>query len=298
MSRLAFASQLPDQTGRTAVITGANSGIGFAAAVALAARGARVVLAVRDLDKGRAAARNVGPGAEARHLDLSSLASVRDFAAGIGEPFDYLINNAGAMSSTRHTTADGFESQLGVNHLGHFALTNLLLDRLTSRVVTVTSSAHRSANIDLDDLQWERRPYSPFGAYGQSKLANLLFTAELHRLLTAAGSPVRSTAAHPGWASTGFTITSGNRVLDRLSALATPLLAHGPEGGSLPTLLAAAGDIPGNSYAGPSRFGVRGPATLLERSAAAKDPQLARRLWTASEELTRTTFPLGPHATS
>jgi NAD(P)-dependent dehydrogenase (short-subunit alcohol dehydrogenase family) len=292
MTRLASASQLPDQTGRTAVITGANSGIGYATAAALAARGARVILAVRDLAKGEAAATTIGPNAQAHHLDLSSLASVREFAASIEGPFDYLINNAGSMSATRQVTADGFESQFGVNHLGHFALTNLLIDRVTDRVVTVTSTAHGSASIDFDDLQWERRPYSPFGAYGQSKLANLLFTAELQRRLTSADSPVRSNAAHPGWASTGFTIASGNRVLDRLSAIATPLMAHGPEGGALPTLLATVGDIPGNSFTGPSRFGVRGPATLVDRAPTANDPQLAERLWTVSEELTRTSFPL------
>jgi NAD(P)-dependent dehydrogenase (short-subunit alcohol dehydrogenase family) len=298
MPHLSSASALPDQTGRIAIITGANSGIGYAAAAALTAKGARVILAVRDLDKGRTAARMIGPRAEARHLDLSSLASVREFAASIEGPFDYLINNAGAMSSTRHVTAEGFEAQFGVNHLGHFALTNLLIDRTTGRVVTVTSTAHRSATIDFDDLQWERRPYRPFAAYGQSKLANLLFTAELQRLLTAAGSPVLSTAAHPGWAATGFRITSGHPVLDRLTALATPLMAHGPEGGSLPTLLAAAGDVPGNSLTGPRRFGVRGPATLVDRSATASNPQLARRLWTVSEELTHTTFPLGSPATT
>ncbi|MFT2816116.1 oxidoreductase [Leifsonia sp. A12D58] len=292
MTRLTSASLIPDQTGRTAVITGGNSGIGYAAAAALSAKGARVILASRDLDKGRAAAENIGSGAEARRLDLSSLSSVRAFADGIDGSIDYLINNAGAMSSTRQITRDGFESQFGVNHLGHFALTNLLIDRVTARVVTVSSAAYSSASIDFDDLQWERRPYSPFGAYGQSKLANLLFTAELQRRLTSAVSLVRSNAAHPGWASTGFTITSGNRVLDRLSALATPLMAHGPEGGALPTLLATTSDIPGDSFAGPSRFGVRGPATLVDRSATASTPQLAQRLWTVSEELTRTTFPL------
>ncbi|WP_213817146.1 oxidoreductase [Glaciihabitans sp. dw_435] len=292
MTRLTSASLIPDQTGRSAVITGGNSGIGYAAAVALSAKGAQVILAVRDLEKGQAAANKIGAGAEARRLDLSSLSSVREFADGIHGSVDYLINNAGAMAGTRQTTTDGFESQFGVNHLGHFALTNLLIDRVTDRVVTITSAAHSSAKIDFDDLQWEHRPYSPFGAYGQSKLANLLFTAELQRRLASAGSPVRSNAAHPGWASTGFTITSGNRVLDLLSALATPLMAHGPEGGALPTLLAATSDIPGNSFAGPSRFGVRGPATLVDRSATASEVQLAQRLWAISEELTHTTFPL------
>ncbi|HEY0260600.1 MAG TPA: oxidoreductase [Lacisediminihabitans sp.] len=292
MPRLSSSSQIPDQSSRVAVVTGANSGIGFAAAKALASKGARVILAVRDPNRGRAAVDAIGARAETRRLDLSSLSSVHEFADALSGPVDYLINNAGAMSDVRRVTADGFESQFGVNHLGHFALTNLLLDRITDRVVTVTSSAHSSAKIDFDDLQWERRPYSPFGAYGQSKLANLLFTTELQRRLEAAGSAVRSTAAHPGWASTGFTITSGNRALDALSAIGTRLMAHGPEKGALPTLLAATGDIPGGSLAGPSRFGVRGPATVTEPSRAARDLDVARRLWTASEALTDTSFPL------
>lgn len=292
MNRLRSASHIPDQSGRTAIVTGANSGIGYAASRALARKGARVILAVRSIDKGWAAAKTIGAAAEARSLDLSSLASVREFAGGIDEPVDYLINNAGAMSSVRRLSEDGFESQFGVNHLGHFALTNLILDRVRRRVVTVTSSAHSSAQIDFDDLQWENRPYSPFGAYGQSKLANLLFASELQRRLVDAGSAVRSVAAHPGWASTGFMIKSGNRVFDRLSSLATPLMAHGPEGGALPTLLAATGDVPGGSLTGPSRLGVRGPAALVAREAKATDQKTAQRLWTVSEELTRTVFPL------
>lgn len=289
---LSSASQIPDQTGRTAIVTGASSGIGRAVAAALAARGARVVLAVRDQHRGRVVADALGAGAEVRALDLGSLASIREFADRIEGGVDLLVNNAGHMTGTRRLTADGFESQLGVNHLGHLALTNLLLDRITGRVVTVSSSAHRSAHIDLDDLHWSSRPYSAFGAYGQSKLANLLFTAELQRRLTAAGSPVLSTAAHPGWASTGFRISSGNRLLDTVSAVGTPLLAHGPEQGALPTLLAAVGDVPGGSFAGPSRFGgVRGPATLVERSAKADDAESARRLWEVSEQLTGTRFP-------
>jgi NAD(P)-dependent dehydrogenase (short-subunit alcohol dehydrogenase family) len=291
MTRPSSASDIPDQTGRTALVTGASSGIGRAAA-ALAARGAHVILAVRDLARGEAVAQTIGSGVEVRHLDLSSLASVRELAAGVEEPLDYLVNNAGMMSATRDLTSDGFESQLGVNHLGHFALTNLLLDRVTERVVTISSVAHKSAEIDFDDLQWERRRYDPFGAYGQSKLANLLFTAELQRLLASGGSTIRSTAAHPGWAATGFAIISGNRLLDRLAAIATPLLAHGPAGWALPTLLATVGDVPGDSFAGPRRFGVRGPAALAERSPRASEPDLARRLWTVSEELTGVAFPL------
>ncbi|WP_149205429.1 oxidoreductase [Actinotalea subterranea] len=297
MPSLASSSQVPDQSGRVAVITGASSGIGYAAASALASRGARVILAVRDPAKGRAAATAIGAKAEARRLDLSALSSVRDFAGGITGPIDYLINNAGTMTGTRQVTADGFESQLGVNHLGHFALTNLLLDRTTGRVVTVTSSTAGTAKVDFDDLAWEHRPYSPFGAYAQSKLANLLFTVELQRRLEAAGSAVRSTAAHPGWASTGFRITSGNAVLDAVSAAGTRLLAHGPEKGALPTLLAATGDVPGGSLAGPRLFGVRGPATVVtDLPPAARDLDVARRLWSVSESLTGTSFPVAAPA--
>ena len=292
MSTLSSLARFPDQTGRTAIITGASSGIGLATAAALEARGARVVLAVRDQDKGRAAAASMEGGVEVRQLDLASLASVQEFARGIDGPVDLLINNAGAMTATAQRTVDGFEHQLGVNHLGHFALTNLLLDRITGRVVTISSSAYRRADLDFDDLQWERRPYRPFGAYGQSKLANLLFTAELQRRLEAVGSPVIATAAHPGWAATGFRITTGNRFVDGVSAVATRLFAHGPDGGSLPTLLAAVGDVPGGSLAAPRRFGVRGPAALVEPSARATDPDLAGRLWDVSEQLTATSFPL------
>lgn len=292
MLSLSSPSQIPDQTGRTTIVTGGGSGIGRAAAAALAAKGARVILAVRDQDKGRAAAAAMDGEVVVHPLDLSSLASIRSFAARIDGPVDVLINNAGTMTDRLQHTADGFELQFGINHLGHFALTNLLLDRITERVVTVSSTAHSSAHLDFDDLQWERRKYQPFGAYGQSKLANLLFTFELQRRLVAAGSPVIAASAHPGWASTGFRITSGNRTLDALAALATPMLAHGPKGGSLPTLLAAAGDIPGGSFIGPSRFGgVRGPAAVTESSAGAKDPDVARQLWEVSERLTDTHFP-------
>lgn len=170
---------IPDQTGRTIIITGADSGIGRAAAAALVAKGARLILAVRDQDKGHAAAAEMSGAVEVRPLDLASLESIRDFAAGIDSAVDILVNNAGTMTdSLRHTT-EGFELQFGVHHLGHFALTNLLLDRVTSRVVTVSSDAHRIAHIDFDGLQWEERPYKPLLVHGQSKPANLLFTVEL-----------------------------------------------------------------------------------------------------------------------
>ncbi|MGK5684129.1 oxidoreductase [Actinoplanes sp. URMC 104] len=283
---------IPDQTGRTAIVTGGSSGIGRATAAALAARGARVILAVRDQTRGRAAAEGIGASAESRPLDLGSLASVRAFARTVEGPVDYLINNAGLMTGARQSTTDGFESQFGINHLGHFALTNLLLSRITRRVVTVSSAAYRGARIDFDDLQWRRRPYRPFGAYGQSKLANLLFTRELQRRLDAAGSPILATAAHPGWASTGFTMTTGRWLLDRTLALGTRLLAQGPEAGARPTLLATAGAVPGAGFAGPSRFGVRGPAAVETLSGEALDDDAARRLWEVSERLTGVAFPL------
>lgn len=287
-----MTSHIPDQTGRTAIVTGGSSGIGKAAAAALAAKGARVILAVRDQNRGRAAAAEIGGRAESRPLDLGSLAAVHEFARDLDGPIDYLINNAGSMTGSRLLTADGFESQFGINHLGHFALTNLLLDRITGRVITVTSTSYRGAHIDFDDLQWQRRPYRPFGAYGQAKLANLLFTRELQRRLSRAGSPVRSTAAHPGWAATGFTMTSGRPIVDRTLALGTRLLAQTAEGGARPTLLAAVGDVPGGSLSGPSRFGVRGPAALERLTGEALDDDVAHRLWEVSERLTHTRFPL------
>jgi NAD(P)-dependent dehydrogenase (short-subunit alcohol dehydrogenase family) len=294
MPRLSSPAEIPDQTGRTAIITGGSSGVGLAAAAALATKGARVIVAVRDQEKGRAAAADIDGRVEVRSLDLASLASVRSFAREVEGAVDILVNNAGTMTDRLQHTADGFESQLGINHLGHFALTNLLLDRIVGRVVTLSSTAYRAARIDFGDLQWERRDYSPFGAYGQSKLAGMLFTAELQRRLTAVGSAVIATAAHPGWAATGFRITTGNRFFDQVLAASTPVLAHGPQDGALPTLLAAVGDgVPGGSFAGPSRLGgVRGPATLVSRAANADDAETARRLWEVSEQLTGTRFPL------
>ncbi len=284
-------------TGRSVIVTGANSGIGRAAASALAGAGARVVLAVRNSEKGRAAAARMPGETEVRQLDLASLASVREFAAAWDGELDLLINNAGVMAPPLSRTADGFELQFGTNHLGHFALTNLLLEHVTGRVVTVSSTAHRFGRIDFDDLNWERKPYKASRAYGQSKLANLLFTAELQRRLTAAGSAVLSTAAHPGYAATNLQFHSGNRALDVLGAVGNRLLAQDEQGGALPTLYAALADIPGDSFAGPGGFmEQRGPAKLVGRSSAAKDADVARRLWEVSEELTGVRFPLGAAA--
>jgi NAD(P)-dependent dehydrogenase (short-subunit alcohol dehydrogenase family) len=292
-------TDIPDLTGRTAIVTGANSGIGRAAARALARAGAHVVLAVRDTGKGEAAAAAMPGETEVRRLDLASLASIRDFAAGWDGDVDLLINNAGVMAPPLTRTADGFELQFGTNHLGHFALTNLLLGHVTGRVVTVSSTGHRMGSIDFDDLNWERRPYKRWSAYGQSKLANLLFTAELQRRLTAAGSSVLATAAHPGYAATNLQFHSGQRAFDVISTIGNRLIAQDEDGGALPTLYAATADIPGNSFAGPGGFmEQRGAPKLVGRSGRAQDPAVARRLWDVSEELTGVRFPLGTAATA
>jgi NAD(P)-dependent dehydrogenase (short-subunit alcohol dehydrogenase family) len=281
--------------GRTVIVTGANSGIGRAAAHALAAAGARVVLAVRSPEKGEKAAAHMDGDTEVRALDLASLASVHEFAdSWDGGEIDVLINNAGVMVPPLSRTAEGFELQFGTNHLGHFALTNLLLEQITGRVVTVSSTAHRMGRIDFEDLNWERRSYRAWSAYGQSKLANLLFTAELQRRLTEAGSPVLAMAAHPGYTATNLQFHSGKKLQDWVSRLGNAVLAQGEDGGALPTLYAATADVPGNSFAGPSGLmESRGPAKLVGRTAQAKDPDVARRLWDVSEELTGVHFPLG-----
>jgi NAD(P)-dependent dehydrogenase (short-subunit alcohol dehydrogenase family) len=230
---------------------------------------------------------------EVRRLDLASLDSVREFAAGWNEPIDILINNAGIMIPPLSRTADGFELQFGTNHLGHFALTNLLLPHVTGRVVTVASGAHRMGRIDFSDLNWEHRSYRAWRAYGQSKLANLLFTAELQRRLSAAGSEVSANAAHPGYAATNLQFHSGSRFYDVISAIGNRVIAQDDKGGALPTLYAAVADVPGNSYAGPSGFMEgRGAPTLVGRSGAASDMETARRLWDVSEQLTGVSFPL------
>ncbi len=284
-------------TGRNVIVTGANSGIGRAAASALAGAGARVVLAVRNIDKGEAAAASMPGQTEVSQLDLASLASVREFAAAWDDELDLLINNAGVMVPPLGRTAEGFELQFGTNHLGHFALTNLLLEHISGRVVTVSSGAHRIGSIDFDDLNWERKPYRASRAYGQSKLANLLFTAELQRRLTAAGSRVLATAAHPGYAATNLQFHSGRRTLDLLSIVGNRLLAQDEEAGALPTLYAAVAEMPGGSFAGPDGLmEMRGKPKRVGRSQAARDTTAARRLWDASEELTGVRFALGAGA--
>jgi NAD(P)-dependent dehydrogenase (short-subunit alcohol dehydrogenase family) len=286
-------SDIPDMTGRTAIITGANSGIGRAAAQALADAGAHVVLAVRDIDKGATAAAAMPGDTEVRRLDLANLASIHEFVDAWSGDVDLLINNAGVMVPPLTRTADGFELQFGTNHLGHFALTNLLLDNVTGRVVTVSSTGHRLGAIDFNDLNWERKPYKAWRAYGQSKLANLLFTSELQRRLRETGSPVLATAAHPGYAATNLQFHSQRRSLDVISRIGNRFLAQDEHGGALPTLYAAVAEVPGDSFAGPGGFvQQRGAPKLVGRSDAAKDAGVARHLWDVSEELTGVRFPL------
>lgn len=258
MSRFSLAD-LPDLTGRTALVTGANSGIGLVTARALAERGARVVLAVRDPEKGRTAAATMTGPVEVRALDLADVSSVRAFAHDLPGPVDLLVNNAGLSLGPLSRTADGFELQFGTNHLGHFALTNLLLPRIRERVVTVASLGHRIGSLDFSDLQWERRQYRPNAAYAQSKLANLLFAAELQRRLTRAASPVISTAAHPGISSTNLMRTQGKPTFGfHVEKFLVGLVAQSAEEGALPTLYAATADLPGNSYAAPDGSGACG----------------------------------------
>lgn len=297
------AADIPDQKGRVAVITGANTGLGYETAAALAEHGAHVVLAVRNLDKGKdAVARITAKSSQAdlalQELDLSSLESVRTAAEQLRSDYDridLLINNAGVMWTPKSTTADGFELQFGTNHLGHFAFTGLLLDRLLpvpgSRIVTVSSIGHRiRADIHFDDLQWERS-YSRVAAYGQAKLANLLFTYELQRRLAPRGTTIAA-AAHPGGSRTELT-----RNLPPLLARITPLiepLFQGADMGALPTLRAATDPgVLGGQYYGPDGLGEqRGYPKLVSSSDKSHDLGVQRRLWTVSEELTGVVYPV------
>jgi NAD(P)-dependent dehydrogenase (short-subunit alcohol dehydrogenase family) len=296
-------ADIPDQTGRTAVITGANTGLGYETAAALAAKGAHVVLAVRNLDKGKEAADRItnatpGAGVAVQELDLTSLESVRAAAEQLKsnhDAIDLLINNAGVMFTPRSTTKDGFELQFGTNHLGHFAFTGLLLDRVLaakgSRVVTVSSQGHRFVRgIRFDDIQWER-DYSRVRAYGQSKLANLLFTYELQRRL--AGTNTIAVAAHPGGSRTELT-----RNLPPLIGAATRLvepLFQAADMGALPTLRGATDSgVLGGQYFGPDGFGEqRGYPKVVASSEPSHDTDAQRRLWAVSEELTSVVYPLG-----
>jgi NAD(P)-dependent dehydrogenase (short-subunit alcohol dehydrogenase family) len=284
------AADVPDQSGRTFIVTGANSGLGAATARVLAERGGTVVLACRNVDKGAAAAATMRGDVSVRRLDLADLASVRAFAAETAE-VDVLVNNAGVMAVPLRRTADGFESQLGTNFLGHFALTLLLLPVVTDRVVTVSSKAHRWGRINLDDLNWQRRRYRRWFAYGQSKLADLLFAYELQRRLQIAGSSVRSVAAHPGYAATELQSGIGSWA-DGIMSLGNRLIAQSAERGALPILYAATmPDVRGGEFWGPDGPGeLVGYPTRVGSSRSSRDGRTAVRLWERAEELTGAAF--------
>jgi NAD(P)-dependent dehydrogenase (short-subunit alcohol dehydrogenase family) len=284
------AADLPSFTGRTVIITGSNSGLGAITARELARNGAKIVMAVRNTSKGEAAAREIPGEVEVRRLDLQDLSSVRQFADGIGTA-DILINNAGVMAVPYAETVDGFESQIGTNHLGHFALTNLLLPKLADRVVSVSSMAHWPGRISLDDLNWKTRRYSPWLAYSQSKLANLLFTSELQRHLDAVGSPLRALTAHPGYSHTNLQGATGRKLGDALMSAVTRIVATDADFGARQTLYATSVDLPGNTFVGP-RFGQVGRTQPVRRSRAAHNATTAAALWELSEQLTGTKFPL------
>jgi NAD(P)-dependent dehydrogenase (short-subunit alcohol dehydrogenase family) len=299
MSSQWTAAEVPDQSGRVAVITGANTGIGYEAALVLAGKGAKVVIAVRNRDKGARAVdtiKRAHPAADVtvQELDLASLASVRSAAEGLKSALpriDLLINNGGVMYPPKQVTADGFELQFGTNHLGHFAFTGLLLDKLVdvagSRVVTVASMAHRNlADIHFDDLQWQRR-YNRVAAYGQSKLANLMFTYELQRRLAATGAPTIAVAAHPGISNTELMRHLPGTGLPGVMKLAG-LITNSPAVGALATLRAATDpSVAGGQYYGPSGFNeMIGHPVLVDSNAKSHDVAVQKRLWTVSEELT------------
>ncbi len=283
--------EVPRQDGRRFVVTGASAGIGLETAKSLAERGAHVVLAVRNQAKGEAAAQTIAGDVEVRILDVADLSSVRAFAADLGE-VDVLVNNAGALGLPFGRSPDGVELHFATNHLGHFALTNLLLPQLSDRVVVVGSRSHRGGALDLDDLDWTQRGYRAYAAYAQSKLANLLFLAELQRRLTAVGSTVRATGAHPGSSATSITSHTGNRVKTWIGSFGHRLTGMAPWRGALPTLFAATMDVPGNTYIGPDRLSeMRGWPVSVGRSRAASDPELAKALWSKSEQLSGVSFP-------
>jgi NAD(P)-dependent dehydrogenase (short-subunit alcohol dehydrogenase family) len=280
------AAGLPAMTGRTVIVTGASSGIGAATARALAGAGARVVLAVRDVAKGERVAATMTGTTEVRRLELDDLASVRAFAAAWSGDVDVLVNNAGVMMVPEGRTADGFERQIGTNHLGAFALTNLLLPSITDRVVTVSSNADVRGHLDLDDLHWQRRPYDGDQAYSDSKLANVLFTLELQRRLSAAGRTVRAIAVHPGMVRTNL-FGHATGVQATLIKVLGRVLMQAPENGARSTLFAATGDVAGGSFVQPGGFAhLRGIPEVGLASRTAYDEALARDLWALSARMT------------
>ncbi|HET9104285.1 MAG TPA: oxidoreductase [Solirubrobacteraceae bacterium] len=303
------AEQIPDQSGRCVVVTGANSGLGLVTARELGRAGATVIMACRNQEKGRralaevqAVARGEAPVLET--LDLSDLGSVGSFAERIGDGRDHLdllINNAGVMAPPRRLTADGFESQFGTNHLGHFALTGRLLGLLEAapapRVVTLSSLMHRVGTLKFSDLQREHG-YNNWLAYGQSKLANLMFALELQRRAVAAGSALLSLAAHPGYAATNLQTTGPSRFYEKwFGVIGNRLFAQSAERGALPTLFAATMDLPGGSFVGPDGLGEsRGHPHVTTGNKRAYDEAAAARLWDVSEQLTGVHFAFGAPA--
>jgi NAD(P)-dependent dehydrogenase (short-subunit alcohol dehydrogenase family) len=281
------AENLPDLTGKTFVVTGASSGIGLVTARELSIHSARVILAVRDVKKGRDAARDFVGDYEVRELNLADLESVRAFADEWSGDLDVLINNAGIMMAPAFRTIDDFELHMGTNHLGPFALTNRLLPFITDRVVTVSSVLHRRGQIHFEDLHFDSRPYDAMTAYQDSKLANLLFTLELRRRLSERGSAVRAVAAHPGIARTNLVAHVGG--VNGLANSLSQRLCNDAQKGALPTLYAATQDVPGASYVGPDGIAhLRGYPVIHKTSKRAMDTDVARRLWDVSAELTNT----------
>ena len=305
------ASDIDDQSGRVFLITGANSGLGLESTRALVATGAQVIAACRNVDKARSALALSGPGeVEIRQLDLADLASVREFSAAVSSDYpkiDVLMNNAGVMAVPRSETVDGFEQQLGVNHLGHFALTGLLMPSVLAapegRVVNVSSSAHRMGTMNFDDLHG-RRSYQRWGAYGQSKLANLLFTLELQRRLSAADVPTITLAAHPGFADTNLQYAhanaTGSGLEKRVMGVVNKVLAQSAEAGAWPQLYAAvAPGLVGGEFIGPSGvFESRGHPKVVQPNSKAKDVAAAERLWEESTAATGVEFDLPEEAPS
>jgi len=303
MSSKWTAAEIPDQDGRIAIVTGANSGLGRITALELARHGAQVVVACRSAEKGEAAAEEIQAVARGRkprvhQLDLGSLDSVRHFADEFSDQrVDLLVNNAGVMMTPQRTTSDGFELQLGTNHLGHFALSGLLLNALqrsdSARIVTLSSNEHKGGRIDFDDLQQERA-YSPRGSYQRSKLANAVFAIELDRRLRAARSPAVSVFAHPGYSATNLQSSGPTGLAKGVMAITNRVLAQRPERGALPTLYAAtAPGVEGGDYYGPDGMAeMRGFPKKVEAIPDAYDPEIGSRLWRASEELTGVRYPL------
>ncbi|MEV7526811.1 oxidoreductase [Streptomyces sp. NPDC091371] len=299
--------EIPDQNKRVFVVTGANSGLGLATTRILARHGGHVILAVRDEEKGHRAvteitARQPDASLEVRRLDLADLDSVRTFAHGLRADharLDVLVNNAGVMAPPRTLSAQGHELQFAANHLGHFALTGLLLDLLTggdARVVTVSSTNHRQGRIHFDDITGERG-YKPMAFYNQSKFANAVFGIELHRRLTEAGSPLRSVLAHPGYTATNLQTSTPTGLTKLIFGRILSPLAQSPDQGALPQLYAATAPVAGGQFIGPDGLAeLRGGPTTVRLSPAAADPETGRRLWHLSEQLTdvRFVFPTSP----